>query len=293
MKKTKVNSKELLFHYTKLSTALFHILPNKKLLLNPIAFMNDIYEMDNRLENFWRNWQEEISGFANFEHFKENKIKIISFVKDDKVRGFDNQLMWSFYGEKYQGVCLVFDKKKLVDCFKSVFGDYCKNEFVSYEHKNPEKLTSNENINLKGTPGYLFDQRSSIYNSNAIIIWKILQVQNRYFDLFFRKNNQWAVENEYRFLVFDNRAADRLCSKSDNLYIDYMDSLVGVIVGPKIIKNENWPKLDYLENLSKNNSFNIYYSSYKNSKIVPIRNNVPDNQKHMEYDNVFLIEEVN
>lgn len=281
------SNKELLFHYTKLDTALFHILPSQKLLLNPFAFTNDIYETDVRLSEILNVG----SGDGIYWYLKENKIKILCLVHDGKVRGFDNQLMWSFYGEKYQGVCLIFDKKKLLKCFKNDFGNYGRRNKIHYKLKELKPYSNPEGLNITGFLGKDYYVRNFTYDKNSHKIWKILKKTNLVKDIFFRKTKQWIAEYEYRFLVFDENQPTSLTLNTENLYLNYMDSLVGVVVGPKFNKKENNVKYNFLVEFANNNKIKIYESKYDGNKIIPNSINSYDFPKDLEYEKAFLNEE--
>lgn len=283
--------RELLFHYTKFDTALFHILPEKQLLLNPLAFMNDIYETRSRLGNFWPNWENEKRGLSNFEYLKENKVKIISFVKDRKIRGFDNQLMWSFYGEKYQGVCLIFDKQKLIQNFEYTFGESGKKGEIIYELKNPIPLNHDELIDIEGVMLSNADLRVFTFDKNSSEIWKLFLKGKRYIDLFFRKNKQWDVETEYRFLAFDQKKPNIMTLRTDNLYFDFKDSLIGVMLGPMFNSEYFSRKIDYLKKLAGESNFMVYLSKYIDNKIIPLRTFGTAGNKEIDYNEAFFNEE--
>lgn len=279
--------KEFLFHYTKFDTALFHILPSHQLLLNPVGLTNDIYESDVRLS-------EIINvgvGDGIYWYLKENKIKILCLVRDGNIRGFDNQMMWSFYGEKYQGVCLIFDKKKLHKCFKNDFGNYGKGDKVYYKLKDLKPYSNPEGLNITGFLGKDYYDRNFTYDKNSHEIWKILKKTNLVKDIFFRKTEQWIAESEYRLLVFDKKPPNSLTMKTENLYLNYKDSLIGAVVGPKFNKRENEEKYKFLVNFARDEGMKIYDSNYDGNRIIPIRINVLNYQKELEYEKAFFNEE--
>lgn len=279
------SKKELLFHYTKFDTALFHILPDQSIRLNPIGLMNDIYEQKVSLDAYIKDIDEKISIRVDFENFKNN-IKIGCFVNDDEdIRGFDNQMMWNFYGENYKGICLVLDKDKLINEFKKFPRGKMEKGYVIYELVKPKQF---EKDDLK-TKGFSVDDLENnrmplIQSKNTEIIWKFFKMKELISDLFFRKNKQWSNENEYRFLVFD---------KADQLFLDIKDSLLGVIVGPYFDIEREKNKMDFLKKIGLEKKFKVWASEYNQYKhcIIPERTEGDYFNRKIDYFKAFTTEE--
>lgn len=90
-----------LFHYTSFLSALKIIL-SEKLLFGDFKGMNDISES-----------RREV--FDDVAIVELNRYKSISFTKDKREkRGFEIDSLWGYYSEKGKGVCLVFNKAKLI-----------------------------------------------------------------------------------------------------------------------------------------------------------------------------------
>ncbi|QIA06863.1 DUF2971 domain-containing protein [Draconibacterium halophilum] len=278
-----VNPKrELLFHYTKFDSALFYILGGKEyeivgfngsrmrkgsLLLNPISRMNDIYEMRSNLKVISDDFFEKNEANNVFEYLKSNKIKILSFSKDNCIkRGFDNGLMWSFYGNDYKGVCLVFDKVKFDQCFRNQYDDgYRKNDDIQYGYKPFKPVTTKMIENQKIEKEDHFEIRISKYENMSAQIWEVLKKDERLDDIFFRKGEEWDKENEFRYLIYDHRGNTPIPgSKESSCFIDYEDSLIGIILGPDFENRNN--KIELLKNFV-GEKIRIYRSRFENNKV--------------------------
>lgn len=264
---------ELLFHYTKFDTAFYHILKNQNLLLNPVALMNDIYETENRLDSLWNDAFNSFINATNFADLKRYKVRLISFVRDGLIRGFDNQLMWSHYGEQYQGVCLVFDKNELIKTISEIFSsEKLKAEKITYKLKKPVQFNESEETGyLNNVPimtGENYHERNDIFDHRNKLLWKLLLKKNRYRDIFFRKNRQWRSENEFRILIYDKRTLDELTTKNENLLIPFGKALLGIIVGPKFNYEKNNCKINCLKSDCRDLGINFWSSKYEDDRII-------------------------
>lgn len=82
--------KDILYHYTSI-LGLYGIIGSKGLRFGEFGKAND---------------PRETCGICEFRY--------ISFTVDGAVEGWANPLMWYMYGHKYGGVCIGFDKSKLL-----------------------------------------------------------------------------------------------------------------------------------------------------------------------------------
>ncbi len=298
MTKENINQeRELLFHYTKFDTALFHILPVKKLLMNPIAQTNDIYEMQNSIDKLFKkmDWFEKLVFNSSYEYLKRNKLKLLCFSKEGEGRrGFDNSLMWSFYGDNYQGICLVFNKSKLVNRFGEEFRDnYSFKDIIDYEYKIPSEIESNEEKKLEkefrdissNNLGGELEHEFTTYEIKAEKIWQVLKEQERYKDLFFRKGEEWIMENEYRFVIFDtNHEIPMPNFESNRTFLDYGNSLVSIVLGPSFRKDINHIKIKLLKDLLGKEK--VFESRFDGNRLQ-IEYNDSGSLTYLNYEDVF------
>ena len=162
---------EKLYHYTSFESAI-KILVSNKLLFGKLSNLNDINESFRPL--FY-------SSSINHENaLKElSKYKQISLAQDGKRKGFAIPSMWGHYAEKGCGVCLVFDKKKLLEHLDKA----SKSKKVKYTDKyNGDIMVQNENIPL------FFEKNRD--------------------KLFFKKKKDWDNEQEYRIISKTEDAID-------------------------------------------------------------------------------------
>jgi hypothetical protein len=100
---------EKLYHYTSFNTVL-NILMTNELWFNHLKDLNDINELYRPL------FYEKLS--PKIEKMAEREIRLyqqVSLTRDSCRMGFDIPAMWGHYGDKGKGVCVIFDKKKLLD----------------------------------------------------------------------------------------------------------------------------------------------------------------------------------
>lgn len=100
------NKTEKLYHYTTFESGL-KIIASKKLLFGKLKDMNDINESYRGI------FYEE--GISEDDVKKElSKYRQCSLTMDSPCSGYYIPAMWGHYAEKGNGICLVFDKKKIL-----------------------------------------------------------------------------------------------------------------------------------------------------------------------------------
>ena len=223
-----------LYHYKKADTALNFILKNNTLMLNPFSAVNDPRE--NKAWNIspFINAEEKIDHheYERIEneissYLKENS-KLICFSKDKSEgelhpnaifdRGFSKPSMWHHYGGKYNGVCLMFNKQKLIKIFKEQLEEKCL--------FHGEVTYTNEGIlpKLNGDP-FVIDLLS-VSNTNNYYSAIHKHFNTWYKQLYFQKLLDWSNEDEYRWVYFDNNQNPR--------YLKYGDALEAIAVGDAV-----------------------------------------------------------
>jgi hypothetical protein len=123
----------------------------------------------------------------DFQNIVYNKwlknCKVVCFSIDDSrnnVFGYQLANLWSYYTDKHTGICLKFNKSKLIDFFKS--------SFVSYFPLSDRVEYKNEIDKLEFDDSHLFD-----------IFEEIKENQK---PLFFQKLKSWSNEQEFRLVCF-------------------------------------------------------------------------------------------
>jgi hypothetical protein len=220
-----------LFHYTSRETALEHILPTRRLRFGRLPRTNDPRE-------FAPVWftiaghvgdDDELTTRSPFELIEEasallrDSVHLLCFTLDQpSARGFagrygngpERARMWAQYAGNHTGVCLVFDKDRLiqaaVDQFKSSPGRSLLHSEVTYspEGEHPRMATLLQ-------PEAEQDLRAFIEG----------MVERQPRELFFTKDWDWASESEYRVLLRGDTREEE--------FLDVGDALEAVIAGPR------------------------------------------------------------
>jgi len=224
------NQDKYVAHYTSINATL-SILEDREIKLSHKSNTNDLYESN---ENWFFNeayagdmTNDEMFECMNIKERIENKlnkhIQLFSTIGyQDKRTLYNRPRAWAQYGDNHRGVCLIFNKKKLVEKFnndniiKSLYGkityidwiDIIQAQGCYQAPNNIQKLTK-----LLNTPELLFEE----VNKNDSLKKRL-----------FRKDIDWENENEYRFLAFSK--------KIDNICIDYKDALEAIVLGSNVNK---------------------------------------------------------
>lgn len=233
-----IKTSDALFHYTKTSIAIEHILHTKKFKLSLLKDTNDPREYQFKLFNVmgWSLDRDTTPQLLNKAQTVINRIlrhecKVMGFCSNNKPTlilsngssiedehvcssGWSKSRMWSQYGQNHYGICLVFSKNELENVLnkkKSQIRDF-KASYVQYSQQERivwSAITLNGNrLESEGVEEYSFNH--VIENSE---------------ELFFRKHIDYRDEAEFRVVVFDpNKKLE---------YLDINSSIKCVIVGDK------------------------------------------------------------
>lgn len=216
-----------LYHFTSFKAAC-SIIKSGRLRFGKMYRMNDLIE-SNRM-GFGR----VVKGYLSPDNSRDYKdilaenemhrYQQISFSQDFEredciCMGFDLHTMWGLYADKGYGVCLVFDKNKLI----LQEGDYANN--VTYE----DLVTQ------------YYETRNRSRTGIKSEIWR------RKDEIFFLKRREWEHEQEYRII---RRARNEWSDE----YLDISNSLSFVILckdysisyGESMFAGEYYSDLRYL-----------------------------------------------
>lgn len=189
MTPTQFQQIDKLYHYTNFNSAM-QIILSKRLKFGRLGDMNDVNEAYKHIS--YECWSDIYTKDVQNEL---NLYRQISLTMDSSTyQGFDISAMWGHYAEKGKGVCLVFDKRKLLK--------YISTEMYSRKVNYRRKFK-----------GYV--------HINSDNIAKSLEKKRKGF--FFTKSSDWKYEQEFRIIT---KVKD--CSK--DLYLDFKDSLIAVIL---------------------------------------------------------------
>ena len=178
-----------LYHYTSFNSAIKIILSNK-LKFGRLGDMNDVNEAYKHIS--YECWSDIDTKDVQLELSRYRQISLT--MDSSNYQGFDISAMWGHYAEKGKGVCLVFDKRKLL------------------KHLSTDMYSSKVNYKRK-FKGYV--------HINSENIEKSLERKRKCF--FFTKSSDWKYEQEYRIIT-------KVDDCSDDIFWDFKDSLIAVIL---------------------------------------------------------------
>lgn len=232
---------EYLYHYTKLSTFLEHILPTLKLRFSKFKGSRDPYEYIPRRYIFLDAEQEVLKiehpiiyeSFEDINRYCENSL-FLSFcmpkyrtenhsLQDDIIyQGYDKPRMWDQYGDGNQGICLGFNKDKLLKSFS---------ETQNQNSEIPFNKCINDNVSYKSMKNSFFPCvfiRSVKDCENQCNRDKLVEEITE--DWLFQKEIDYKDENEYRLVIKTKVDSEK------KLYLDIKDSLSHIVFGDKVNK---------------------------------------------------------
>jgi hypothetical protein len=220
---------QYIYHYTKASTAIDHILNSGTLKFSSFAETNDPKESKDWFFIPGSNEGRDLSKY-NPDYFSEiltpyfkEATKLLCFSKDGALsgnhledtpkRGFCKPRMWAQYGDNHSGVCLIFDFKRFTKLFHEQFSKLTyKFDYVNYQDRllpdiqmDKAFVINVDHFEKRGAKDYAYDH--------------LIQHQNR---LYFEKAKDWENESEFRFIIFE-------CQKE--LFFSFENSLSGILFG--------------------------------------------------------------
>lgn len=225
--------KDMVCHYTTKDKAI-SILNGKRINFSPLVLCDDPRESKQWNFDFVGSEQKIcLKNFGEALYFFDNSIKNNSMIlcfcgwnneemnfeknaiphyrQDYYHVGWARSRMWSQYGAKHTGVCLVFNRKQLEEQFKATFETnkkFCAR--VAYQY-HLESFVRAKKLESRNILQYSVD--------------KALEMQmDKYFhEYFFLKMMDYRDEHEYRLVVIVNGG--------DSIGLPIESSLKGVIVG--------------------------------------------------------------
>lgn len=227
-----VTQSNLLFHYTSLINGM-SIASGNSLRFSPITKMNDPLEYLDpkrifegiKTDNFDKIAYEIESALKK----RKESLHIISLTQEidwntpeENVRyqnkhdnlfdkGWARTRMWAQYADKGKGVCLVFDKEKLLKCAESQYNGVIKTGSVNYTN-DFYKIKNDFEIELTS-------EKRDFSN---------YYLQDDKINYLFTKNEDFRDEQEFRIILIKEN------NTKAPFKISLEDSLLGVIFGIKI-----------------------------------------------------------
>ncbi len=150
-------------------------------------------------------------SFGRFERYYKESLRLLCFVESDNPSSHPR--MWAQYGDNYQGVCLSFDKEKLLsgvaDNHHIYNVDYDApmseiNKFMQSTRISKEQFRDNYNEGFSDS--FISNYIEDIL-SNPLTPYRF-------------KHSDWSDENETRIIGV----------MPEDTYLDIRDSLNGIII---------------------------------------------------------------
>ena len=203
-----------LYHYTKFVNAI-KIIESNSLKFGCLDKMNDVYEAYKHIYNTDTNADIDIKQIHN----ALLSYMQLSFTQDGLYQGYGISAIWGHYAENGMGVCLVFDKEKLIKAL-------------------PEGLYSNQvdyQIDFKGD---ITIDSNNLYKS----------IEQNIDKFFFTKSKDWEYEQEFRII-------QKVEDSSKDVLLDLNDSLIAVVI--QYADNEEGVYNKYVDTVFKSQNFRI------------------------------------
>lgn len=219
---------ELLFHYTRARTAFEHILPDKKIRLNPYRLMRDPLEAKHWPPSVFLGNpgdplpdEREAARYAVVVQAKlAARLLCLTADADDYGedtepfgRGYARASMWQLYGDDHRGVCLAFDRERLLSALRTELADSARiiAKPVQYVRAlRPDSLPSEPLKDLSTESFHAAVEDYLEKNADLLLFTKLLD---------------WSGEQEFRFVVVCHGDYE------GSLDVGFGDALRAVIVG--------------------------------------------------------------
>lgn len=230
-----IRPSRLVYHYTKVETALCNILPSGKIKLGSYLNANDPREA--------KDWQlgvtyggpsasEEFMQICQYTWAEMERVQASirlfcctmdpgqdPFAESPELRGFGKSRMWAQYASDedrrlHTGVCLVFDAAALDTCIRKDLPPSTPIWSGPVDYQVLAYLDDHAAMSIDG------NQAESAGTETALR----MHVESNMQHLLFTKSLDWSDEAEFRWV----------CSapaEKEDIYIQIGDALVGVIAG--------------------------------------------------------------
>lgn len=183
-----------LYHFTSFDTFV-KIWLSKELLFADVRKVNDLIEQTVEW-NFTNMQQIPLMGAIEDGRYAYKQISL-TMDYDSYLKGCMSSMMWGYYADKTNGVCIELDFDKLP------LSEDCLHAPISYIENVPTSI----------------DVPSDLSTRNDVERW-IIENQSRFF---FTKQSTWREENEYR-IVSNSKRALSIADAITAVYVTKYDS---------------------------------------------------------------------
>jgi hypothetical protein len=216
-----------LYHYTTRERGLEYILHKGEMRVGPFETMNDPREAMDWTITMVRTTGHDMDAVRSardrFNSALKRRSKLVCFTEDDPRRGgsaldrgWAHPRMWAQYAGDHSGVCLFFDRERLIEQLDAALGPH------GVRYKGPVDYT-NESPAPKPGIGLALDVDYTGIVEDGMDAAVSKHLARHYGDLFFTKLQDWSDEREFRFIVFG--------AQPDPIFVKIAGALVGVCVG--------------------------------------------------------------
>lgn len=259
-----------LYHYTSADGALFGILHSGNLRLSPFEFTNDLWESRPLYPNLTSHFDDQAASsqnsFALWKEIDRNirlHSKVACLTQDwdlpdhvlnrDALRGWAHLSLWAHYGAGHAGVCLRFDKEKLIRAFEQSGEPEAHLFHGSVTYVGAAVGAGPYGIDIGQVKEFGVDAVAAAYaasNKDSI---------------FLRKHSDWSNESEYRFVLMDQSVLPATFS--------IRNALTGVFLGDSF-PQRRLPALSAALDAYPNVA--VYQLRFHNRTFVPFPQAEPD-----------------
>jgi hypothetical protein len=259
----KNSNDRFIYHYTTAKIAREFILPNGTLKFSNINQLNDPEEstkyeslfLDNTNNNEEPDSMNILMGFKDIFPSLLFSASFCTDKKDEKPyeekksfetflplnKGFMLSRMWGTYGDMHKGVCLCFDKLKLLASFQKVISD----NFDIYEDDVKYTRDILDYIRRFSQSRKILSPTGINASYNTFSQYKKHIITNKDFFLFM-KQNDWRDENEFKIVLVQNDF-----QRNTDIYLPFGDSLTAIFMGERFsLAEENNPFKHYCKSYS-------------------------------------------
>lgn len=224
----------LVYHYTKASTALEHVLHEMKIRLGPAHDTNDPWEA--RTHSVWvgatpNGPEPEGPSVLHAAHDELERAlrraRVACFSRDDPTEpdperartlarstcGWARDRMWGQYADCHRGVCLCFDREKLLESFALVAAEHGDSIYGDVAYGDEQFETGMHKPN--------FDHAERHGPVRYARLFRRQTARHRYF----AKRRDWEHEREWRLVLFDD------CSTGPHVLVPIERALRAIVVG--------------------------------------------------------------
>ncbi|QIY66364.1 DUF2971 domain-containing protein [Streptomyces sp. RPA4-2] len=213
-----------LFHYTS-DKGLFGILASGELRLSPYRFTNDLWESQPHYPSFsqrsgigtgpdlalWDEVDRQLRLHTKVGCLTQDVTLPDTVANPDALRGWAHLALWAHYGAGHEGVCLRFDRDRLIESFLQHSGPASLAFHGPVRYLSSQHGPANAGIDLEQVAEFGIDAVSLAY------------AEANKDHLFFRKHIDWSSESEYRLVVLNQSV--------DYDYVDIRSALTGIVLG--------------------------------------------------------------